>query len=59
MLEVALQQFTWEAGPAAPLQLGPGICNRLAQAAGVASAHDLDLLGVGSWSGLVQKLAWD
>ena len=36
MLEAALQQFTWEAGPSAPLQLGPGICNRLAQAAGQA-----------------------
>ena len=59
MLEAALQQLTWEAGPAAPLQLGPGICNRLAQAAGVASAYDLDFCGAGSWSGLVQGLAWD
>lgn len=38
MLEAALQQFTWEVGPSAPLQLGPGICNRLAQAAGQACA---------------------
>ena len=50
MLEAALQQLTWEAGPAAPLQLGPGICNRLAQAAGVASAHGLDLCK--DWPGI-------
>ena len=45
MVEAALQQFAWEAGPAAPVQLGAGICNRLAQLAGMVPTEDLSSMG--------------